>query len=51
MGLKKVIFSATGGTEKVADILIKGLDESAEKIDLLDMYNLHLEGKLISVGD
>ena len=36
MGLKKIIFSATGGTEKVADILIKGLDESAEKIDLLD---------------
>ena len=23
MGLKKIIFSATGGTEKVADILIK----------------------------
>ena len=36
MDLKKIIFSATGGTEKVADILIKGLDESAEKIDLLD---------------
>lgn len=43
MDLKKIIFSATGRTEKVTDILIQGLDTSSEKIDLLDRNKNFLE--------
>lgn len=40
MDLKKIVFSATGRTEKVTDILIRGLDATAEKIDLSDRTNV-----------
>ncbi|MDE6760675.1 MAG: EFR1 family ferrodoxin [Lachnospiraceae bacterium] len=47
MKIVQIVFSPTGGTQKVADIIVEGWAESVTKMDLanasLDYSNLHLE--------